>query len=271
MRSKLETSPRGWVYLSVSIPMLRCLLFSHCGLISDRNQISPACSRVSSRNQLTSLSEPQKSAPQQFLLGTSRKCSFSWYIPQTPILRMKDTSWIPQTQVHPSNVAALSCLLQKLSIVKGEDTDVNDFIQFPSLKVKVKSLSPCESMDCSPERLLHLWGFQARILEWVAISFSRGVFPTQGSNPGLPHCRQMLYPLSHKYKYTFHLFHDTTLYSTGFVNFPFVRSKGWERGRLCVSNPSPNPSPIRQVSHLLFLYIAMANPVHHLTDKTPNV
>ena len=28
---------------------------------------------------------------------------------------------------------------------------------------------------------------QTRILEWVAISFSRGwIFPTQGSNPGLP-------------------------------------------------------------------------------------
>ena len=36
--------------------------------------------------------------------------------------------------------------------------------------------------------------FQARILEWVAIAFSRGIFPTQGSNPGLPHCRQMLLP-----------------------------------------------------------------------------
>ena len=27
--------------------------------------------------------------------------------------------------------------------------------------------------------------FQTRILEWVAISYSRGVFPTQGSNPHL--------------------------------------------------------------------------------------
>ena len=36
-------------------------------------------------------------------------------------------------------------------------------------------------------------GFQARILEWVAISFSRGIFLTQGSNPGLLHCRQSLY------------------------------------------------------------------------------
>ena len=39
---------------------------------------------------------------------------------------------------------------------------------------------------------------QARILEWVAFPFSRGIFPSQGSNPGLPHCRQILYQLSHK-------------------------------------------------------------------------
>ena len=26
----------------------------------------------------------------------------------------------------------------------------------------------------------------------------QGIFPTQGSNPGLPHCRRMLYQLSHQ-------------------------------------------------------------------------
>ena len=34
---------------------------------------------------------------------------------------------------------------------------------------------------------------QPRILEWGAIPFSRGIFPTQGSSPGLLHCRQSLY------------------------------------------------------------------------------
>ena len=37
---------------------------------------------------------------------------------------------------------------------------------------------------------------QARILEWVALSFSRGFFPTQGSNLHLLkllHCSQILY------------------------------------------------------------------------------
>ena len=36
------------------------------------------------------------------------------------------------------------------------------------------------------------------MLKWVAFPLSQGIFPTQGSNPGLPHCRQILYQLSHK-------------------------------------------------------------------------
>ena len=31
-----------------------------------------------------------------------------------------------------------------------------------------------------------------------SLSFLQGIFPTQGSNPGLSHCRQILYQLSHK-------------------------------------------------------------------------
>ena len=35
------------------------------------------------------------------------------------------------------------------------------------------------------------------ILEWVA-SLLQGIFPTQGSNPGLPRCKQILYQLSYQ-------------------------------------------------------------------------
>ena len=31
-----------------------------------------------------------------------------------------------------------------------------------------------------------------------SLSFLQGIFPTQESNPGLPHCRRILYQLSHK-------------------------------------------------------------------------
>ena len=45
----------------------------------------------------------------------------------------------------------------------------------------------CDPMDCNlPGSSVHEI-FQARILEWVTISYSRGIFPTQGSNPHLLH------------------------------------------------------------------------------------
>ena len=59
-------------------------------------------------------------------------------------------------------------------------------------------LTVCDPIDCSPPRSSVHGFLQARILEWVAIPFSRGVFPTQGSNPSFPHCRQILYYLSHR-------------------------------------------------------------------------
>ena len=59
-------------------------------------------------------------------------------------------------------------------------------------------LTLCDPMDCNlPGSSVH-GILQATIPEWVAIPFSRGIFPTQGSNPGLPHCKQILYRLSHQ-------------------------------------------------------------------------
>ena len=63
------------------------------------------------------------------------------------------------------------------------------------MKVKVTQscLTLCDLMDYTVLGIL-----QARILERVAVPFSKGVFPTQGSNLGLLHCRQIIYQLSHK-------------------------------------------------------------------------
>ena len=48
-----------------------------------------------------------------------------------------------------------------------------------------------------PARLLCSWILQARILQWVANPFSKGS-STQGSNPGLQHCRLILYHLGYQ-------------------------------------------------------------------------
>ena len=39
---------------------------------------------------------------------------------------------------------------------------------------------------------------QARVLEWVAVPFSKGSSQTKGLNPALLHCMQSLYHLSHQ-------------------------------------------------------------------------
>ena len=46
-------------------------------------------------------------------------------------------------------------------------------------------LTLCSSMNCSPPGSSVHEIFQARTLEWVAISSLQGIFPTQGSNPCL--------------------------------------------------------------------------------------
>ena len=56
----------------------------------------------------------------------------------------------------------------------------------------------CNPMDGSPPGSSVHGVFHARILKWVAISSSMVSFPTQGSNSGLPHCRQILYCLNHQ-------------------------------------------------------------------------
>ena len=54
-----------------------------------------------------------------------------------------------------------------------------------------------DPMDCSqPGSSIH-GILQARILEWVTISSSRGIFLTPGANLGLVDYRQILYHLSH--------------------------------------------------------------------------
>ena len=54
--------------------------------------------------------------------------------------------------------------------------------------------------DLAVAGLYSPWKFPDQILEWVAFPCSRGIFPTQGSNPGHLHCRHILYQLSHRGK-----------------------------------------------------------------------
>ena len=56
----------------------------------------------------------------------------------------------------------------------------------------------CSSMVCSPPSSSVHGILQARILDWIAISFSKGIFATQGSNVCLLHWQADSLPLSHQ-------------------------------------------------------------------------
>ena len=53
----------------------------------------------------------------------------------------------------------------------------------------------CDPMDCS---LLHPWDFPGKNTGVDCHFLLQEIFLTQGLNPGVLHCRQTLYPLSHQ-------------------------------------------------------------------------
>ena len=76
-----------------------------------------------------------------------------------------------------------------------------------------------------PHGLYSPWNSPGQNTGVGSLSLLQGIFPTQGSNPGLPHCRWLLYQLSHKG-------------SPGileWVAYPFSRGSSWSRNRTGVS------------------------------------
>ena len=57
-------------------------------------------------------------------------------------------------------------------------------------------LTLCNGLQ--PARLLCPWNFPGKNTGVVSHSLLQGIFPTHGSNPGLLHCRQILYCPSHQ-------------------------------------------------------------------------
>ena len=61
--------------------------------------------------------------------------------------------------------------------------------------------SESESVSCSvisDSLQPHGWNSPGQNTGVGSLSLVQGIFPTQGSNPGLPHCKQIRYQLNHK-------------------------------------------------------------------------
>ena len=64
----------------------------------------------------------------------------------------------------------------------------------PGEKVTQSCPTLCNPMNYSP------WNSPGQNTGVGSLSLLQGIFPTQGLNPGLPHCRWILYRLSHKFE-----------------------------------------------------------------------
>ena len=96
--------------------------------------------------------------------------------PESPALQVDSSPSEPpgKPKVHPDSAATRNPLERK---------------------EKVKTLSHVQFFTTPwtvPARLLHPWDSPGKNPGVGCHFLLQGIFPTQGSNPGLPHCRQML-------------------------------------------------------------------------------
>ena len=88
----------------------------------------------------------------------------------------------------------------------------------------------CESHSVVNDSLWHHglsspWNSPGQNTRVGSLSLLQGIFPTQESNPGLPHRRQILYWLSHR----------KSPRVLEWVAYPFSRASSWPRNRTGVS------------------------------------
>ena len=99
-----------------------------------------------------------------------------------------------------------------------------------------------------PHGLYSPWNSPGQNTGVGSLSLLQGIFPTQGSNPGLPHCRQSLYQLSHKGS----SYYSSVQFSRSVVSDSLQPHESQHARPPCpLPTPGvhPNPCPLSQWCH----------------------
>ena len=110
----------------------------------------------------------------------------------------------------------------------------NQFILITTLKSESRSVV---SDSLWPHGLYSPWNSPGQHTGVGTLSLLQGIFPTQGSNPGLPYCRQILCQLSHKGSPRILEWVAYPFSSRG-IDYPFSKQSlvdSWPRNRTGVS------------------------------------
>ena len=143
----------------------------------------------------------------------------------------------PVCSMSSSNYCFLTCI--QISQEAGQVVWYSHLFQnFPQFIVIhtvkdfgiVNKISECGSHSVmsnslQPQRIYRLWNSPGQNTGVGSLSLLQGIFPTQGLNLGLPHCRQILYQLSHK----------GNSRMTEWVAYAFSSSSSWPRNTTRIS------------------------------------
>ena len=103
----------------------------------------------------------------------------------------------------------------------------NQQISKPQAQLRNSESEICSVMSNSlwPHGICSPWNSLGQNPRVSSLFLPQGIFPTQGSNPGLPHFRQILYQLSHK----------GSPRILEWVDYPFSSGSSWPRSQTGVS------------------------------------
>ena len=120
-----------------------------------------------------------------------------WWINCAKCLRKKFTNYLQSlSEERREGILSNSFYEASISLVVKPDKNI-------TRKDKYKMISPHESHSVisdslQPHKLYSPWNSPGQNTGVGSLSLLQEIIPTQGSNPGLPHCRWILYQVTHK-------------------------------------------------------------------------
>ena len=114
--------------------------------------------------------------------------NISWFNDAWPKCHQKKSLLLPY------NVLA-NCIIKLMDTKQIIFSEKEGDLLLRWMIVNVKTAQSCPTL-CNP--MDFPWNSLNQNTGVGSLSLLQGIFPTQGPNPGFPHCRQILYQLSHK-------------------------------------------------------------------------
>ena len=116
---------------------------------------------------------------------------------------VKKISWSKKWQPTPAVLPGKLHGQRSLSDYSTRGHQESDTTERLSTRTQIENETWSVLSDSlQPHGLYNPWNSPGQNTGMGSLSLLQGIFPNQGPNPGLPHCRQILYQLSHREAHT---------------------------------------------------------------------